>query len=241
MFVTDTDTPASIKYDELATLKHLAKKGAVRADAKLSCSLLAEELEISAQTASRRLRSLEKSEYIRRHREKNTMRVTITPRGIELLEAEFQQYLEIFDSIRTVELEGEVCSGAGEGEYYIQLDGYMEQFEEKLGYQPFPGTFNVRIDESDVPSRAVLETFDAVQIEEWESDGRTYGAASCYPATVTAAGDTIAEAHILDPDRTHHGDEYIELIATERLREALAVEDGDGVTITVGRLPGAEE
>ena len=35
----------------------------------------------------------------------------------------------------------------GEGSYYMSLKGYKKQFKEKLGYEPFPGTLNLKLED----------------------------------------------------------------------------------------------
>ncbi|MEM1537956.1 MAG: DUF120 domain-containing protein [Candidatus Nezhaarchaeales archaeon] len=42
-------------------------------------------------------------------------------------------------------LEGEVFTGLGEGAFYVTREGYRSQFIEKLDFDPFPGTLNLRI------------------------------------------------------------------------------------------------
>jgi riboflavin kinase len=160
------------------------------------------------------------------------MDIDISDSGLELLQREYREYRAIFEDEARVTVSGAVCSGSGQGKEYIQLDGYMQQFEQKLGYRPYPGTFNVEISAPDIPARQRLGAFDAVPIEEWEDDGQSYGSASCYPATVSTSSGSV-EAHVLEPDRTHHGEEYIELVAPERLRESLDVTDGDEISITI--------
>lgn len=232
MFVTNTTLQPSLSYDELATLKHLAINGGTSYEIQTACSNLSDELGISAQTASRRLQALEQSDCIHKKRKNNGMKINITESGVKLLKREYEQYRAIFEDDDRVKLSGVVCSGSGKGKGFIQLDGYMLQFEEKLGYSPYPGTFNVELSTESIPSRQRLTMFDKIQIEEWDDNGQTYGSASCYPATVSTASRSV-EAHVLEPDRTHHGEQCIEFVAPQRLRGALDVSDGDKISIKI--------
>ena len=45
----------------------------------------------------------------------------------------------------SIEFRRKIVSGMGEGAYYMSLKGYRNQFIEKLGYEPYPGTLNVKL------------------------------------------------------------------------------------------------
>jgi riboflavin kinase len=227
-----TETQRALGADGLATLKELALVGALDGEAKLSCSALADRLDASTQTASRRLQQLDDGGYVDRDIVSDGQWVQVTSDGERRLHAEYADYRRLFESEASVELTGTVTSGMGEGRHYITLSGYMEQFVAKLGYEPFPGTLNINLTEESVRARARLGTVDPITIDGWEDDERTYGPAYCYPATLVA-NDTYEPAHVITPERTHHGDDQLELIAPDKLRDALALEDGTEVTVRV--------
>jgi riboflavin kinase len=159
--------------------------------------------------------------------------VSVTDAGEQALRAEYADYRHIFESPATVTLEGSVTGGMGEGKHYISLPGYMTQFEERLGYEPYPGTLNVDLTADSVRSRAGMRSLDAVPIDSWEDDERTFGSATCYAATLATEDETYEGAHIIVPDRTHHDETQLEVIAPDRLRAVLGVDDGDTLTVTV--------
>ncbi|SEN63958.1 CTP-dependent riboflavin kinase [Halorientalis persicus] len=223
----------TVGYDELATLKLLALEGALEGQEKVSCSVLAEDLDASNQTASRRLQRLDDADYVEREMVSDGQWVEITGEGESALRREYADYRRIFERDAAIELQGFVTSGMGEGRHYISLPGYMEQFIEKLGYEPFAGTLNVDLTDESVRARAGMASLEPVTIEGWEDDERTYGPAFCYPASVEV-GDSIYEpAHVIAPERTHHDEDQLEVIAPEKLREAIGLEDDDEVTINV--------
>jgi riboflavin kinase len=223
-----------IQYDELATLKKLAQQGALGNEIEISLANIAADLEVSTQTVSRRLRELADAELIDRTRTNEGQRIALLPAGIETLRDEYEEYQAIFTPVPEVTLTGEVTSGMGRGRHFIQLEGYNEQFKDKLGYSPYPGTFNVELDDDSLPSRSLLALVPSIQIEEWETDDTTYGSAVCYPVTITESTEsTSADAHILIPDRTDHTTSQLELIAAHHLREELGVSDGDEVKVYV--------
>ncbi|WP_255150754.1 CTP-dependent riboflavin kinase [Halorarius halobius] len=224
---------ASVGPDELATLKHLALEGAADAPTTVTCAALAERLDASNQTASRRLQRLEDAGTVEREMVGDGQRVTITDAGRRTLRREYEAYRRIFEGVAEVALHGTVTSGMGEGRHYISLPGYMEQFRERLGYEPFAGTLNVDLDAESVEARARMDAMDPVRIDGWEGDDRTYGPAFCWPAAVLVDGETYEEAHVIAPERTHHDADQLEVIAPEKLRDVLGLDDGMEVTVRV--------
>lgn len=226
------ETRRAVEGGELAMLKQLALVGALDSEEKLSCAALAERLSVSTQTASRRLQALEEGGYVERDVVSDGQWIDVTEAGERRLREEYADYRHIFSADASVTLSGAVTSGMGEGRHYITLPGYMRQFRERLGYEPFAGTLNIDLTEESVRARSRLNALEPVTIEGWEDDERTYGPAYCYPATVTA-GESYGPAHVIAPERTHHGDDHLEVIAPDRLRDVLDLEDGEEVTVDV--------
>jgi riboflavin kinase len=223
----------AIGYDELRTLKVLALAGALDGEAKISCSGLAGKLDVSNQTASRRLQGLEDADLLEREIVSDGQWVSVTREGESMLQREYAHYQRIFEAQIGVTLTGTLTSGMNEGGHYITLPGYMRQFDRKLGYEPFAGTLNVELDAESVRARARMDALDPIEIEGWEDEERTYGPAYCYPATIEFPGGTYDQAHVIAPERTHHGDDQLELIAPVKLRERFDAADGDHLTIHV--------
>ncbi|EMA55594.1 MULTISPECIES: DUF120 domain-containing protein [Halococcus] len=228
-----TATERAVGNDELATLKLLALRGALDGEIKVSCANLAADLDASNQTASRRLQRLDDADFLTRETVNDGQWVAITPAGERDLREAYAAYRRIFEEGLTVELAGSVTGGMGEGRHYITLPGYAEQFEERLGYEPYPGTLNVDLTDESIRSRTALAGIDPIGIDGWEDDDRTYGPAVCYPATVETADENYDRAHVIAPERTHHDEDQLEVIAPDKLREALELDDGDRVTVRI--------
>ncbi|WP_135534854.1 MULTISPECIES: DUF120 domain-containing protein [Halostella] len=225
---------AAVGHDELAVLKLLALDGGLAGEVKTSCSGLADRLDASNQTASRRLQRLEDENYVERDTVSDGQWVAITDAGQRALRGEYEEYRRIFEADAGVELAGTVTGGMGEGRHYISLPGYMEQFVDRLGYEPFAGTLNVDLTEASVRRRSAMASLDPIPIEGWEDEERTYGPAICYPAAIeTTDGTRYEECHIITPERTHHDEDQIELIAPIKLRDELGLDDDDHLTISV--------
>ncbi len=204
-------------------LLFLLKKGAHTGPVTISTREMGEALSMSQQNASRLLIILENEGKIKR--EKNT--VLLTPQGINELK-ELAQAIEHCLSGSTLRLTGKIIDGLGEGKYYVALEGFKSQFNEKLGFDPFLGTLNVRLDAPSIDMRKRLAASTSIVIDGWKEKNRTFGAVFAYPCTV----DSVRGAVII-PERTHHGMDILEIIAPVSLRKKLGKKEGDAVRIEI--------
>ncbi|UIP00753.1 DUF120 domain-containing protein [Halobaculum sp. CBA1158] len=228
-----SSTTTTVGHDEVAALKTVALCGGLGEPVKVSCSTLGERLDASSQTASRRLQRLESAGLLDRDVVGDGQWVTVTDAGERRLRGEYADYRRLFEGEAGLSLSGTVTSGMGEGRHYIQLSGYHEQFIERLGYEPFPGTLNVDLSEAAVRARAGLDSVDGVPIDGWEDDERTFGPATCYAAEVRVDDGSFTPAHVIVPERTHHDEDQLEVIAPAKLRDELGIDDGDEVRVRV--------
>jgi riboflavin kinase len=171
--------------------------------------------------------------YIERLRNGKKFRVRITDKGcyqIENLSSMIKSAIE--SSPDTIDLEGMVISGMGEGAYYMSLDGYRKQFKDKLGYDPYPGTLNVKlVDQVYINARRELGKFPSIFIEGFSDKTRTYGWAKCYMAIIN--NNAIKNAAILFLERTHYDDSMLEVIAPCSIKNSIGVKNGDRISIKV--------
>ncbi|HDM23861.1 hypothetical protein DRO02_02700 [archaeon] len=209
----------------------LARAGALQGEIQLSTVTLAEMLNTSQQTASRYLTQLSKLGYIIRRMYKRGQYIRITKAGEEALLEVYRDLRAIFERPKIIEIEGEVFTGLGEGKYYLSIPYYVKQIVEKLGFEPYPGTLNIRIkDEKSLMNRLLMETFKPTAYIHGFSNGkRTYGSAKCYLAAV----NSFEEAAVICIERTHYGKDVVEIIAPVCLREKLNLKDGDIVKVKI--------
>jgi riboflavin kinase, archaea type len=219
--------PPRLKAEELAVLRQLALAGADRSPVVLTSREIGERIHVSQQGADRYLVELEKRGLISRALAARRQRLTVTPEGMNVLRSEHHTYRRIFEGPSRVAFAGAVASGMGEGRYYLSQPGYVVQFSERLGYEPYLGTFNVRLESEAVRTAAMLQHWSGIRIDGFQAGGRTFGGATCFVARLN--GRTC---HLIRPDRTHYAD-VVEFIAKEYLRGALKVSDGDPVAVEV--------
>jgi riboflavin kinase len=219
-----------IPAEDLQCLKAIALRGGCKGPVFVSTQSIGEMLAISQQTASRRLKGLESQGLITRTMTADGQHVTLTGVGEGELRKEFSEYSRIFaEHNKGYVLGGTVVSGIGEGKYYMSLGPYKQQFAEHLGFEPYPGTLNIRLAPSSLPTRKKIDALDWIRIKGFSTDGRTFGDAKCIPCRI----GTIS-CGIVVPGRTHYPDDLIEVIAPIALRRKLGVEDTDSVTVEVG-------
>ena len=126
-------------------------------------------------------------------------------------------------------LRGVVFSGLGEGKYYMSIPYYVKQFEEKLGFKPYPGTLNIRLDCQSIKNRKVLERLPGILIRGFRNKQREYGGAKVFKAIIN---DRVKGAVLLI-ERTHYGPDVLEIISKENLRKALRLKNGDIICVKI--------
>ena len=146
---------------------------------------------------------------------------------MELVLKELRWHLEGKEA-QTIEFEGEVVSGLFEGAYYISKEGYRRQIEEKLGFEPFPGTLNVRMGEESYDKRRRLERGEYIKLDGFKDGERSFGVAHCYPCLIN---DDI-EGALIVAERSSHDYGVMEIISPYYLRRKLELADGDKVKIS---------
>jgi riboflavin kinase len=217
-----------IKPNLLITLYKLMEVGAYPDEVIFTTTELARLLGSSQQTASRHLIELEKMGLIHRVRLGRRESIKIMAGGAKHLDGMFITLRRAFEMKKTeIIFEGSVFSGLGEGAYYIRQDGYRKQFVEKLGFDPYPGTFNLRVRKEDQEDVRMLEVSPFILIEGFTDGNRSFGPAKCFHGKI---GDRFTCA-LIAPVRTHYEGDVVEIISSEYLREALHTKDGDMVKV----------
>ncbi len=223
-------------WHDLFTLLKLAEMGAHRRTAKISTAYLAEKLGIAQQTASRYLILLERRGWIKRTITPEGSLIRIDTAGVNELQ-KLHQNLQLWVDTAyppTVTLEGTVFTGLGEGAYYINKESYRKQFVEKLGFDPYPGTLNLKLTtDYDLKTRMELEAYPAIEIQGFKDADRTFGAIKSYPAVI---GNKFQGAFI-SALRSHYDNSVLELIAPVNLRRQLKLKDGQKLKVEVQTAP----
>jgi len=211
--------------DELLLL--LLKRRADARPLRITTTEIGEALSMSQQNASRRLAELKKGGWI----ERNADGIMLTEKSKDEIAGLYSTLQNVFDSHeRTLELDGKVVGGLGEGRYYLSMKGYKTQIKEKLGFGPFPGTLNIRIKKDEMWKKKAILQMDPVIINGFKDKDRSYGDLFAYKCRLKGLGDSCA---LIVPLRTHHGEDVMELICSVNIKKKLGLKDGDSVEVIV--------
>ena len=153
-------------------------------------------------------------------------------------------------------LTGTVSSGLGRAHVFMAQEHYQEQFKLILGDEAWPGTLNVKVSDDDLVAYVALRHFSGVDTLDIDEDikikaadidlseietfrvrgflreGRSFGGATAFDATIHVGNGPSLSCAILIPDLTRHVD-VVEVIAIDFLRDALDIVDGDVVSLSL--------
>ncbi|GAG53944.1 unnamed protein product [marine sediment metagenome] len=195
-------------------------------------------LNLSQQTASRRISDLENLGWIKRRIEKKIQKIILTKKGSDVMLLMYKNLKNILESIVII---GIVQSGLKEGAYYVSIKGYYDQFQEKLGFLPYKGTLNLELNNTNIDLlREKLKNIKPVFIAGFKDDNseRTYGVVDCYNCSISRIDNPEKKirAAILDIKRTHHEKNIIEILAKPYLRDYYNLKDGDKLIIELKKI-----
>src|SRR5919202_2390307 len=222
-----------IKLQHILTLIELLSKGARHNFVEITTTDIGKGIGRSQQAASKHVLDLETSGYIERSKMGQKFAVKVTDKGYWEIQKLFLSLKAALESApATIDFEGDIVSGMGEGAYYMSLDGYRKQFKEKLGYEPYPGTLNVKlVDQISMNSRREISRYPSIFINGFSDNSRTYGWAKCYKADINSG--VFNDAAVLVLERTHYDDSMLEVIAPFSLKQTMHIKNGDEISVRV--------
>jgi riboflavin kinase len=209
-----------MKPNPLNLLLNLAQKQGKKTTIQLSA-----EIGVSQQTVSRWLFQLQEDGLV----EKTQVGLRITNKALETL-SKLSAAAE--QAKKRLEIHGIVVEGLKDGVFYMLLEGYRKQIKQKLGFDPFPGTLNLRLTtKTDLENNEKLQKRGGIKISGFKDSRqkRLYGGARVFKTKI----NDLQEGAIIIPDRTHHDAGTLEIIAPAFLRKALGLKNGAAVRLSV--------
>ena len=124
-------------------------------------------------------------------------------------------------------LSGIVLTGTRKAAFFTQLEWVRAQCAEKLGFEPYPGTLNLKLKPSD---RGLMEEIRDVQGVALVPPDDQFCSSRAVPVRI----GKIPGALILPEENVNvHGADVVEVLAPVHLRGALNLKDGSLVSIEV--------
>jgi riboflavin kinase, archaea type len=224
---------SNITFQHIVILSELLLCGAKNNFVELTTNEIAKKIKRSQQLASKELLDLEFFGCIKRNKKSKKYTIKVTERGYQQVYDHFLFLKTAVESFKhVIDFEGHIITGMGEGAYYMSLDGYKKQFKEKLGYEPYPGTLNIKLNSMlFIEAKKEMLKYPSINIEGFSDQSRTFGWVKCYPASINDSKNINSSILILE--RTHYDDSIIELIAPFSIKEQFSLKNGDYVKLKV--------
>jgi Transcriptional regulator of a riboflavin/FAD biosynthetic operon len=209
----------------LYTLLELARAGFIERTKPVTITQISSVINMTQQNLSRHLIILEKLGYINKILTENGVIITLTKKGRDFINEIYLSLKAMMEKEKEIIIKGKVFTGIGEGAYYVTRKYYMNQFKEKLGIKPYPGTLNIKLIEP--KDRSFIESLPYIFIPGTKTKLRTYGWVKCFPAVMNGQVRCFA----ITLERTHYDSTVIEVISEVNLRKTLNLKDNDIVEI----------
>ncbi len=134
--------------------------------------------------------------------------------------------LNSINNSKVIKLRGIVTRGIGESKSFTEIPWVKQQFIDKLGINPYPGTFNITILAEDEKKLNALRKTKGTEITPQDEN---FCAASSFPVLVNRR---ISGAAII-PLVADYPQTQLEIISAENIKQTLSLNDGDFVEVEV--------
>ncbi|RAP52827.1 MAG: hypothetical protein BZ138_02315 [Methanosphaera sp. rholeuAM270] len=127
-----------------------------------------------------------------------------------------------------MKFEGKVTSGLRKAGGFIQKEVYQEQYLDKLGFKPYPGTLNIKLNKGvDINIKKKYEK--RLKIIEGNNE-----LGDVYFLMASISNDkTTTNGAILFPTKTVHKFDTLEFVSEEKLRDSMKLNDDSKVVISI--------
>ncbi len=138
--------------------------------------------------------------------------------------------------MQSVRFRGRLIRGRGEGVQFTEVPWVKEAFTRILGFEPYPGTVNLRVDPSEVgDALRVLREAEGHWMPPPEGSG--FCAARCFRGRL----GTGLKAGLVIPEVEGYYEDILEILAPVNVQEALGVSEGDALEVEIFLGPDSAE
>ena len=89
-------------------------------------------------------------------------------------------------------LNGIVVKGLGEGAFFMSMGHYKKEIKEKLGFEDYLGTLNLKVKERQAK---LLKNFTSIKIDGYIKNNEIFGGVNCYKAKIKNQKPKIQSVH----------------------------------------------
>jgi CTP-dependent riboflavin kinase len=125
-------------------------------------------------------------------------------------------------------LRGVVEAGTGEAASFMSLDWVRREISRLAGFDPYPGTLNVRLLDDHVERWRAIRTQDGLRVTPPDP-------AQCGARLVPVVVSGDIRAGVIVPDVTRYGAHVLEIVAPVHLRSRCWLRNGDVLALRYER------
>jgi CTP-dependent riboflavin kinase len=127
----------------------------------------------------------------------------------------------------SIAIRGRITEGLKESRFFTHIPWVREQFINKLGIDPYPGTFNLDIiDAQELEKLKEIKKRKGIEITPEEP---RFCSAKCFHVLV---GGKVKGALII-PEVPDYPESKVEIISSDKIRDVLSLEIGELVLVEV--------
>ena len=128
------------------------------------------------------------------------------------------------NNLKTIKLRGIVITGTGEAGMITEIPWVKQQFIDKLGITPYPGTFNITVLAEDRDKLTAIRQAKGAKIISRDIN-------HCSGISLHALVNGKIKGAIVIPLIPNYPPDQLEIIASENIRRSLSLKDGDPVEV----------
>lgn len=125
-------------------------------------------------------------------------------------------------------IKGRVKKGEGKAEFFVQIAWVQQQCKKKFGFQPYPGTLNIKVDNE------TIHRLDQLPPEQWDNltpPDDTFCASSVLPVLIKGTPALIIRP---EKDANVHKKNVLEILSPLCLRKVYDLKDQCTIELEIG-------
>lgn len=125
-----------------------------------------------------------------------------------------------------IKVRGTVSSGIGESKLFTEIPWVRKQFRDKLGINPYPGTFNIIVLPEDRSKLNIIRNTKGIEIVPKDVN-------FCAAHSFTALINGRIKGAVIIPLVPNYPEAQLEIISSKNIKKSLSLKDRDLVEVEV--------